>query len=68
MLVKHCLTVRPLQPEEVLLLQSIMKTWCLEHGCEMNGKLAQDTAKVLINFYEAGVKDTGKLLKLIQPM
>lgn len=63
----HCLSINPLQPEEVSTLRSIIADWCREYGCDIGGKLAQDRAKKLILAYSAGIHDVGALHDLIRP-
>ena len=63
----RCVTVSPLQPEEVQELRDLIKTWCAQYGCDPKGALAQDRAKKVLLAYGAGVRDTAKLLGLIRP-
>ncbi|MBB4438194.1 MULTISPECIES: hypothetical protein [Rhizobium] len=56
----------PLTTEAIEILDRLLKNWCAEYGCDTGSLRAQMTARILIDWFEFGVRDEGELAVLVR--
>lgn len=56
----------PLSAETMEVLDRIFSDWCLEHSCDKGSDEGQVTAKMLINWFEFGIRDELELARLVR--
>jgi len=56
----------PLTAETMLILDRVLRDWCVQEDCEIESEMATLTAKSLVDWFEFGVRDEGELARVIR--
>jgi len=56
----------PLTTGAMETLHRILRDWCCEHNCERSSERGQATARMLVDWFEFGVRDEGELAALLR--
>jgi hypothetical protein len=57
-----------IQPDELNMLQELLRQWCEEHGCDLKDSRASAVARDLISWFEFGIRDRAQLNEIIRPL
>ncbi|MBB5551033.1 hypothetical protein [Rhizobium lentis] len=62
------ITKPALQPDDVSMLQAILRGWCLEKSYAITSPAAELVARELVSWFECGIRDKHKLAGLMRHM
>ncbi|MBB5574974.1 MULTISPECIES: hypothetical protein [Rhizobium] len=55
----------PLYPEDVMMMQALLRDYCEDRCCEKAGAEAQEAARELVHWFQIGVTKQSQLRKLL---
>ena len=55
----------PLYPEDVTMMQTLLKDYCKDRGCENTSTEAQEAARELVHWFQIGVTKQSQLRELL---